>query len=166
MTCVLAMLLVIRKELNKSQADEPNKNLQHQHSHSDKNEDRLLARKLDNGESYLPFVYECNQKLYVFICMSKDYTLQCPMCLNETKYIIQHLSKSKNCKIPGDLATFRDQFGLYKEKFKKEQNRKHQKAFIARKRVEDEAKIKEQNRKCQEVSMARKREEEKRVWLI
>ena len=66
------------KELNKSQADEPNKNLQHQHIHSEKNEDRLLARKIDNGESYLPFVYECNQKLYVFICMSKDYTMQCP----------------------------------------------------------------------------------------
>ena len=92
--------------------------------------------------------------------MSKDYTMQCPMCLNETKYIIQHLSKSKNCKIPGDLATFRDQFGLYKEKFKKEQHRKHQKALTARKKAEDEAKVKEQHRKCQEASMARKREED------
>ena len=76
-------------ELNKSQADEPNKNLQH--SYSENIEDMLSPQKIDDGESYQPFIYECNQKLHVFLCVSEDYTMKYPMCLKDTKYIIQHI---------------------------------------------------------------------------
>ena len=82
------------KEFNKSQADEPNKKLHH--SHSENIVDRLSAKKIDDGESYHPFIYEYNKKLHVFLRMSDDYTMKCPICLKDTKYIIQHISKSKN----------------------------------------------------------------------
>ena len=54
----------------------------------------------------------------VFLCMSDNFIMKCPMCLIDTKYIIQNINKSKSCKIPGSLNSFKDQFGQYKENHK------------------------------------------------
>ena len=48
----------------------------------------------------LPFTYESNNNKMTFLCISDDYIMQCPMCLKETRYITQHISKNKNCQIP------------------------------------------------------------------
>ena len=86
---------------------------------------KLSAQKIDNPMGHHPFIYESNQVLLVFLCMSEDFVMKCPMCLRDTKYIIQHISKSKGCKLPGTLNSFKDQFGKYKENHKKEGQRKH-----------------------------------------
>jgi hypothetical protein len=96
------------REFDELKADETIKNLQS--SYNENIVDRLSAKNIDDEESNHPFIYESNQKLLVFLCMSEDYIMKCPMCLKDTKYIIQHISKSKSCKFLGDLTTFRDQF--------------------------------------------------------
>ena len=78
--------------------------------------DESLNKKIED-----PFIYESDQKVLVFMCMSDDYIMKCPMCLIETKQIIQHISKSKNCKITGHLNSFKEQFRLYKEQYRKEE---------------------------------------------
>ena len=80
---------------------------------------KLSAQKIDNPMGHHPFIYESNQVLLVFLCMSEDFVMKCPMCLRDTKYIIQHISKSKDCKLPGTLNSFKDQFGKHKENHKK-----------------------------------------------
>ena len=92
--------------------------------------------------------------------MSDDYIMQCPMCLKETKYIIQHLSKNKNCQIPGNFDSFKSQFGVYKQKY--QQNRKRENKVVSRKKLreEDNEKVKEQQRNHKETSMKNLREQD------
>ena len=48
-----------------------------------------------NSEAiHVPFVYEKDVKLIVFICQSDIYAIQCPSCQMETRYIVQHLQKT------------------------------------------------------------------------
>ena len=122
--------------------------------------DELLVKKREDSISYDPFIYESNQKLLVFLCMSDDYIMKCPMCLIETKQIIQHITKSNKCKISGNLNSFKEQFRLYKEQYMKEEERKRKKAYGMKKRLEDSAKVKDQQRKCKEINMIKKRAED------
>ena len=126
------------------------------HAHGEPAEENHLDIKNENQ----PFIYESNQKLLVFLCKSCDYIMKCPMCLIETKHIIQHISKSKNCKIPGPLNSFKEQFKLYKESFRKEEQRKRKEEFRMKKRQEDNEKVKQQQRKWTDVSRAKKRAED------
>ena len=120
------------REFKESKTNHPNKNIQN--SNKENIEDSLSAKSINDEESNHPFIYECNRTLLVFLCMSEDYIMKCPMCHYETKYIVQHLNKSKNCNIPGELTIFKDQFGLYKENYRKEQHRKRQEKRVSLKK--------------------------------
>ena len=89
-----------------------------------------------------PFVYESNGKLLVFLSMSDDYIMKCPMCLIETKYIIQHVSKKKDCKISGDLDSFKDKFRVYKQYYTQELKRKIKQRSDIKRREENLVKVK------------------------
>ena len=64
---------------------------------------------------YAPFLFECNGLLFAFLCMSDDFIMKCPMCRTETKQLVQHLSKSQKCKLPGDAKTLMEEFQEYKK---------------------------------------------------
>ena len=66
--------------------------------------------------------------------MSNDYIMKCPMCLIETKQIIQHITKSKKCKITGNFNSFKEKFKLYKEQYRKEEQRKRKEAYRMKKK--------------------------------
>jgi hypothetical protein len=145
------------KEIKTTQDNEPNKSLQT--TKCKKNEDKFTAEKRDNSESNQPFIYKSNQKPLVFLCMSEDYIMKCPMCHIDTKLILRHI-KNKNCKITEDLTSFKEQFRLYKEKYRKGKKRKCMEAIRLKQRAEDEDKVKEQQRKHQAESLKKKRAED------
>ena len=74
------------KEINTSHDNEPNKSFQT--TKCKKDEDKFTAEKRDNSESNQPFIYKSNQKPLVFLCMSEDYIMKCPMCHIDTKLIL------------------------------------------------------------------------------
>ena len=92
--------------------------------------------------------------------MSDDYIMQCPMCLKETKYIIQHLSKNKNCQIPGDLDSFKSQFRIYKQKYLQNRKREINEACMRKLREQENVKVKEAQRNRKEASRRNLREQD------
>ena len=137
---------------------EPTKSLDNTSVEDTANED--LEKKLEDSISYHPFIYESDKKLLVFLRMSDDYIMKCPRCLIETKQIIQHISKSNNCKISDHINSFKEQFKLFKESYRKEERRQRMEAYRIKKRLENNEKVKEQQRKHQDASMAKKRVED------
>ena len=138
-------------------------------SEVDKSEDKNIEDKEPNmeiqgSEDHQPFLYELNDKLIVFLCLTYDYIMKCPMCQKETKHIIQHISQSQTCKVV-DVNSFKKQFKLYKEENRtneqrrKEQHRQCQEKSLFKKRTEDEEEVKRQQRKWQEKSMLKRRAE-------
>ena len=65
-------------------------------------------KQIDKEDNYIPFVYTYNGKKLTFQRMSHDYKMRCPACGNETKYIIQHLNKSK-CKKNVHIDDFKNE---------------------------------------------------------
>jgi hypothetical protein len=52
-----------------------------------------LNKELD--VDYVPFIYTSKGSKLTFRRMSYDYRMMCPNFYNETRYIVQHMSKSK-----------------------------------------------------------------------
>ena len=140
---------------------------------------RMDIDKNNHHVRHPPFIYESNTMNLVFPCISDDYVMKCPMCHIETKYIIQHISRKKDCMIYGDIDSFKNQFQVYKkdytakvkqmnylskreqdnEKYKEDQRKRKEMSRI-KQRQEDNEKVKEQQRKHQEASRIKQREED------
>ena len=73
-------------------------------------------KPMDKKDNYIPFVHTCNGKKLTFHRMSDDYTMKCPTCLHETRYIIQHLNKGK-CQNTVHIDNFKIEFKAYKEMY-------------------------------------------------
>ena len=89
--------------------------------------------------------------------------MKCAQCCKEVKYIVQHLSRSNNCKIPEGIDAFKIQFKFFKQVDSdklKEKHRRHMEVFRMKKREEDSENVKEQQRKHKRESMMKKREED------
>ena len=68
-------------------------------SNLDKTQDKNIEYKepnkeIQSSEVHQPFLYEMKDTLVVFLCMTDDYIMKCPMCQRETKHIIRHISQS------------------------------------------------------------------------
>ena len=70
-----------------------------------------------------PFTYERDGKLQVFLCKSDNYKMKCPNCQIETRYIVKHLARYKNCQKFIIIEDFKKQFTMYKSIKYKDQMR-------------------------------------------
>ena len=84
--------------------------------------------------------------------MSHDYKMRCPACGNETKYIIQHLNKSK-CKKNVHIDDFKNELKAYKESYTKLKRRQN----MDMKRTTAGDQIKESQNKWKKQSRERQR---------
>ena len=100
------------------------------------------------GNECVPFIYDSKGILIEFKCVSDNYTMKCPGCSLETRYIIQHLMKGK-CQTNIDIDTFKSQLQKYKDKDKEKklkelrQNKQMRRKIL---REQNEEKVKEQRR--------------------
>ena len=79
-----------------------------------------------------PFIYELDNQILVFQCLSPNYIMKCPSCKLETRYIIRHVNLGTSCIVDINKDEFKRQFLKYKngennemvkEKQKKEKQR-------------------------------------------
>ena len=88
--------------------------------------------------------------------MSSDYRMMCPNCYNETRYIVQHMSKSK-CQKNEYLNEFKEQFKAYKADHIQYLQREINKKSNANQRMQNEEKVKLSQNKRKRESMAHQR---------
>ena len=127
----------------------------------EKNATDLKANPLDKDLDSIchdPLLYESNGVILVFLRMSGDFIMKCPLCGMETKHIIKHLRLSKKCNLPGSMESFIEQFQSYKQM--KNIAQQYRDKYVKKKREEDIDKVKEQQRKWKAESRKRKREED------
>ena len=74
-----------------------------------------LESQIHGAEDYQAFIYELDGQLMVFRGMSEDYIMKCPKCKIETRYIVQHITKSPSCQKYVDPDQFKVQFTIYKK---------------------------------------------------
>ena len=109
----------------------------------------------DEKQNMDGFMYAANEKMIVFQRMSDDYVMMCPICHTKTKYIIRHIQNNNNCKLPGEMDSFIEEFKVFKQKYTQELKRNR----IKKRRLEDNDKVSEQERKHNRASRKRRREE-------
>ena len=88
--------------------------------------------------------------------MSYDYSMMCPNCHNQTRYIVQHISKRK-CQKNEDLNKFKEQFKAYEKDYTTEIKKKS----IANQRMQNEENVKFSQNKRKRESRAVQRANDK-----
>ena len=78
--------------------------------------------------------------------------MKCPNCPSETRYILQHISKSR-CQITVDLNDFKMQLKTYKEKYAKEKKNTTDRQSRVKQRAKDLIKVKEMQNKWKKESI-------------
>ena len=118
-----------------------------------------IESKIQAPEDNQAFVYELNGELLVFQCMSDNYTMQCPKCKTETRYIIQHMTKNPTCQTYVNPNEFKLQFNMYKSEKVRKDNAQRKKASRAKLKAENNEAVKRQHRNHQASSMVKLRAE-------
>ena len=79
--------------------------------------EKELSQKcnIEDQADHQPFIYELDGVILVFLCMSEDYIMKCPICKMETKYIVQHVAQNKTCQNYVKPDEFKDQFTIFKK---------------------------------------------------
>ena len=79
--------------------------------------EKELSQKcnIEDQADHQPFIYELDGVILVFLCMSEDYIMKCPICKKETKYIVQHVAQNKTCQNYVKPDEFKEQFTIFKK---------------------------------------------------
>lgn len=122
--------------------------------------------KADSSQSHdemKPFTYEMRGKKIEFKCMTENYSMKCPNCQIETRYIVQHMSKKASCQKQIDTGDFKRKFQEYKNQNKEKilrDQRERQKAARERQRAKDGEKVKMHRRNEEAARRAKLRVED------
>ena len=143
---------------SKTKCNMPNKESSKGSNHSLKEANKEL------DDDYLPFMYTFNGRELIFPRMTSDYTMMCPNCLKETKYMVQHISRNSNCQKTVDLNGFKEQFKAFKDTFTRDLQRQRYEKCLAQQRSTDERKVKEgQNKRKKENREQQRAKDEKKI---
>ena len=118
-------------------------------------ENKKLSKNLQPDSPDDPdFIYDHLGQALVFLKMSAEYIMKCPICQAQTKYIVRHIS-ANTCNSQICLKEFKLQFQVYKKEKAKIDNANRQRIYRAKMVKLDVNKAKENNAHHQRIHQAK-----------